>query len=178
MSVPEIQAVVQRRMPAQSEPGTRAVALRIAELCHAYEFKASFVLAVIQAESRFRPGVISPAGAVGLMQLLPSTASYIAELNDVDSYEGAEDLSNPVMNVTLGIHYLGYLKKSHPSTSELLSAYNMGPAKYRRFASRGSTQVPSVLRYVSEIHDGQNGFREQGRILTRQIRIAAAELRI
>lgn len=88
------------------------------------------VLAVMREESRFNPRVVSLAGAVGLTQLLPSTASAVA---------GTEMLPAQLMdaetNITIGTRYLaGLMRRYKGDTILALAAYNAGPGAARRIA--------------------------------------------
>lgn len=83
----------------------------------------SLLAAVAQQESRFSPGVQSPAGAVGLLQLLPSTASELAGRPLT-----AAALRNPALNARLGGLYLKQLQQQWQGNPVLMAAsYNAGP---------------------------------------------------
>lgn len=86
-------------------------------------------------ESQFRTKVVSPAGARGLMQIMPSTASYLVR-NGVRA--SASDLNNPSTNLEFGQSYLERLR-DNPITGGLLpkviAAYNAGPAPVSRWNS-------------------------------------------
>ena len=85
------------------------------------------VLAVIRRESAFDASISSHAGAVGLMQLMPSTAEDVARKHRVDDW----DLQNPEDNILLGSLYLEWLKERPWSSSfvDVLAAYNGGGRK-------------------------------------------------
>jgi len=88
------------------------------------------ILAVMREESRFDPDVVSLAGAVGLLQLLPSTASGVA-----GSTLGPQDLKDPGVNIHTGTRFLaGLLRRFNGDVVLALAAYNAGPAAARRFA--------------------------------------------
>ena len=102
-----------------------------------YSVDRAVVLAVMRQESKFRARVRSPRGARGLMQLMPRTASVMAG----ETYRGARrhELLDPVLNVTLGQKYLGYLLSQEEVRGNLffaLAAYNGGPTKLRRWKRR------------------------------------------
>lgn len=80
------------------------------------------VLAVMKAESGFRPKAMSSRGAVGLMQILPETASYVCELY---GFEEA-DLTDEAYNVKVGTAYLSYLFGKFEERTTVLAAYNAG----------------------------------------------------
>lgn len=80
------------------------------------------IAAVIYTESRFRPDAVSSRGAVGLMQLMPATAAWIAEQEG----ESLGDLTLPEENIRRGSWYLHYLYGTFRSPVLALAAYNAG----------------------------------------------------
>ncbi len=84
----------------------------------------SLVYAVIKAESNFDEGAKSGAGAVGLMQILPSTAQFVCERENID-YDEARLLEGEY-NVLVGCVYLKYLKEKFFDETAVLAAYNAG----------------------------------------------------
>jgi len=92
--------------------------------------------AVILEESRFNPQAISPAGARGLMQVLPSTASQIVQRMKVDGYSEPL-LFDPEMNLRLGSWYLSSLLEEFKGKEILaLAAYNAGPHVVREWLAK------------------------------------------
>jgi soluble lytic murein transglycosylase len=86
----------------------------------------ALVAAVIYAESGFREGAVSERGAVGLMQLLPSTALEIAVRTGGRAFEPA-DLRDPDVNIRYGSHYLAFLLEHYDgSLVEAVAAYHAG----------------------------------------------------
>lgn len=88
---------------------------------------SSLVYAVMKTESGFREDAESRAGAVGIMQLLPSTARFVCRLEGMDF--SPERLKEGDYNVTLGCAYLRYLLGRFGGTAEALCAYNAGEGK-------------------------------------------------
>jgi len=80
--------------------------------------------AVMKAESGFSATCVSPVGAVGIMQLMPATAQFIAEKCNIP-FE-AERLTDGSYNVMLGCRYLAYLLKKFPNVTAAVCAYNAG----------------------------------------------------
>jgi soluble lytic murein transglycosylase-like protein len=98
-----------------------------------------FVHSVVKAESGYRPDAVSPKGAVGLMQLMPSTAR---ELN-ANPYD-------PAQNVEAGTAYLAELLRQYGGASDLaLAAYNAGPGAVDRF--KGVPPYRETRNYVERV---------------------------
>jgi len=100
------------------------------------------VLAVVREESRFDPQAISPAGAVGLMQLLPATA------RELEPALGFRDLLNPETNLRLGTRYLKAQLRAFGDLRLALAAYNAGPSAARRFASEGTGDPDEFIERI------------------------------
>lgn len=96
----------------------------IAEEANQYDFDPFFLAALIQVESGFRPRVVSPKGATGLMQLMPGTAFWVADQLDMEITE--DDLLNPTVNIRLGSYYINHLRAKFPTLVAALAAYNGG----------------------------------------------------
>ena len=108
------------------------------------------------------PRIISPAGAVGLMQILPSTAREVlfCSLSDQEREEMNEDLSiivlhqilsDPVINIRIGSRYLSYLIDRNGSIQGLI-AYYMGESKMKILVEVMGERFPlEAERYLSSI---------------------------
>jgi soluble lytic murein transglycosylase len=100
------------------------------EIAHAagdYGQDPYLVAAMVRTESGFDAQAESPAGAVGLMQLMPSTAEWVASKSDKWSGGTAPDLRVPADNLDLGVWYLNYLGEIYGAGSmAALAAYNAG----------------------------------------------------
>ena len=87
------------------------------------DLHANLLRAIAKQESRFAPGVISPAGAVGVMQLLPSTASELA-----GKPTSTRMLQEPADNIQLGARYLNQLLRQWENDPfRSIASYNAGP---------------------------------------------------
>lgn len=103
---------------------------------------ASWLLAIIRQESIFSPDAISPANAIGLMQLLPSTAREVARRLKL-APPTAEDLLDPALNVRLGSAYLAHLDEVFGGHDALATAaYNAGPTAVQRWLPQSPSQPP------------------------------------
>ena len=85
------------------------------------------ILGLIRQESRFNNIIVSSAGAVGLMQILPQTAKDIMGTSKVPN------LTNPKKNLQVGTVYLKQLKKKFKSVPLTLAAYNAGPSRAKKW---------------------------------------------
>src|ERR1700683_754465 len=102
-----------------------ADASTIREQAAAKRLDPALIAAVIYAESKFEPRP-SPAGAEGLMQILPATAYYLAHLSGGYRFT-AGDLATPKINLAYGSYYLRYLLDHYEGNEMLaLAAYNAG----------------------------------------------------
>ncbi len=121
-----IYARVKERLPAPYQKKSGKVAQAIIDQAYKYKFDPIFLLSVIQSESSFRPRLFGSFGEIGLMQIKPSTAEWIAKKMDV-KYKNENDLYDPVKNIRIGAAFLSYLRDRFDSHAQLyLSAYNMG----------------------------------------------------
>lgn len=94
------------------------------------------VLSIARRESEFDPVVISPAGARGLMQLMPGTAQDMAAVTG-QGYSASRLLSDPTYNAQLGTAYLAEMTKQFGNSSVLLTiAYNAGPRRVGQWIER------------------------------------------
>jgi soluble lytic murein transglycosylase-like protein len=101
---------------------------------------SSLLTAVIQQESGFRPCVVSERGALGLMQLMPSTAEDF----------GVKDAFDPDQNVEAGAALLkNLLERYGGDLNRVLGAYNAGPARVD--AAGGVPAIPETMKYVEGI---------------------------
>ncbi len=99
------------------------------------------IFAVTRQESAFIHDARSSAGAMGLMQLLPSTAKQTAQRNGLSFHQ--QDLLTPEKNIALGSHYLEQLLKSYNGNRILAAAaYNAGPGRVRQWLRETDSQLP------------------------------------
>lgn len=82
----------------------------------------AMVYAIIKAESDFDKNAVSKSGAKGLMQIIPSTADWIATELDVSQY----NLFDEETNIKFGCFYLKYLYKKFDNRNTVICAYNAG----------------------------------------------------
>jgi soluble lytic murein transglycosylase len=123
---------VTRRVPKKWKPKSREIAAAILKESARHELDPLFVMAVISGESSFNPEAVGPVGEIGLMQLRPSTAAWIARKQRV-KWQGEKTLTSPTRNIELGVAYLGWLRTHFRQHGQLyLAAYNMGATSVKR----------------------------------------------
>ena len=76
----------------------------IADAAQTYNIDPALIASIINAESSFDKDKVSPKQAIGLMQLLPSTAAALTNQEEIDLFD-------PGTNIILGVKYLSYLIK-------------------------------------------------------------------
>ncbi len=140
----------------------------IRKQAHEKQLDPSLIAGVIYAESKFNDST-SSAGALGLMQLLPSTADFIAERSGGTRFTTA-DLSTPEINIAYGSWYLRYLLDRYDGDEVLaLAAYNGGMGNVDRWVadarSRGERlnvadiPFPETRAYVGRVLDARRDYR-------------------
>jgi soluble lytic murein transglycosylase len=128
----------------------------------------ALVAAVIYAESHFRDGQTSPAGALGLMQLTPETARYIARKSGGTAFV-VGDLATPQVNIAYGAYYLRYLLRRYDGNEAFaLAAYNAGEGNVDRWIisarardralSIGAIPYPETRAYVTRVQDAKRDY--------------------
>lgn len=91
------------------------------------------LLALVRQESAFEPAVISPAGAIGLTQVIPATGLQIATALD-EAWEGPSSLTEPAISLRYGAAYLAaQLEAFDGNLFAALAAYNGGPSNAARW---------------------------------------------
>jgi soluble lytic murein transglycosylase len=112
------------------------------------------VLAIARRESEFDPRVVSPVGALGLMQVMPRTAREVAGWLDVE-YSEPRLLTDPVFNATLGARYLERLARRFDGNAVMMAAgYNAGPSRPVRWMKergdprRGEMDVIDWIEHI------------------------------
>jgi soluble lytic murein transglycosylase-like protein len=105
-----------------------------------YRIDPELVHTVILAESNYDVFAISPAGAMGLMQLMPATASQY----------GVQNVFDPAQNIEGGVRYLKDLVALYSGKTHLvLAAYNAGQEAVRKY--KGVPPYPETRSYIAAI---------------------------
>jgi len=125
----------------------------------------SLVLGVITVESSFRADAKSPVGAIGLMQIMPSTGRTLAHRLGIP-WRGVRTLRDPILNVRMGTAYLRRLIDYFGGRQRLaLASYCHGPGVIRRYLKQG--WVPQRrLRYAHKVRRAEQKILQQLERLT------------
>jgi soluble lytic murein transglycosylase len=96
-----------------------------------YKVDKALLFSIAKAESNFNENAISKVGAIGVMQIMPSTAKYINEVYKLNIYNEDKDLFNPSININLGVLYVNYLFNKFNDYKNVICAYNAGETVVR-----------------------------------------------
>jgi soluble lytic murein transglycosylase len=129
-----------------------ALAHTVVQEARRADLPVELVLAVMHVESRYHSFAVSPVGAVGLMQLLPSTAEDLATQHQIP-WRGARTLFDPHANVRLGVAYLKWLERRYDGRLDVaLAAYTWGPGRIDRRLRAGRPLPAQYARDVLAIY--------------------------
>ncbi|MGQ9920976.1 MAG: lytic transglycosylase domain-containing protein [Desulfobacca sp.] len=118
----------------------------IDQVAQAYGVDAKLIRLVMRQESGFNPTAVSPKGALGLMQLMPGTATLL----------GVQDPFNPVQNIEAGVRYLKQcLERFQNNLPLALAAYNAGPENVAKY--QGVPPFAETQEYVARIMQEYTG---------------------
>lgn len=130
-----------------------------------YEIDPYLVLAIINTESGFDRLATSNRGAVGLMQIMPSTAEAIASDLDFVGFK-TEDLYNPNVNIEFGCYYVLYLSDKFDSIEKVLFAYNAGEGTLQRFLNDNNgeflvnnIQINETRNFIYKVEKAYNHYK-------------------
>lgn len=136
---------------------------------HKYHVDPALIAAVVYEESRFKVNTRSGAGAIGLMQLLPSTARGIAEHTGGTEVRLPQDLYDADINLRYGTWYLAHLRQRYTGRQNAgdlaLAAYNAGQANVDRWIAATppgqavAIRFPATREYVADVRHLQGLYR-------------------
>lgn len=98
----------------------------VSECSKKYDVEESLIYAVIRTESSFNSDAKSGVGAMGLMQIMPDTFTWLLEKQDKTDKYTVNDLYEPEVNIEFGTYYLSILLDHYTSTTCAIAAYNAG----------------------------------------------------
>lgn len=138
---------------------------QIADSARRHTVSPFLVAAVINAESGWGPDKVSGAGAIGLMQVMPQTASDLASAGDVDGAKfPPANLSDPSVNIEYGTAYVRYLVSRYHEVETALAAYNAGLRHADEWKKKGgdirqAIQYPETKSYVLRVVRGRDRYQ-------------------
>ncbi|MBR3885797.1 MAG: lytic transglycosylase domain-containing protein [Clostridia bacterium] len=106
------------------------------EYSNEFGLDSNLVYSIIKVESDFETNAVSKSGALGLMQLLPKTARWIAE--ELNEDYSKEKMFEPEVNIRYGCFYLKYLFDKFKTPEIVICAYNAGEGKVLEWIDEGN----------------------------------------
>ncbi|MHB0713248.1 lytic transglycosylase domain-containing protein [Roseomonas mucosa] len=128
--------------PAAVDP----YAFHIAEAAQRFGIPERWIRAVLRAESAGDMRAISPAGAIGLMQLMPDTWAALRV-----RYRLGRDPHDPRDNIMAGAAYLREMWDRYGNVTAMLAAYNAGPGRYDDHRATGRALPAETRAYVAAL---------------------------
>jgi soluble lytic murein transglycosylase len=145
-----------------------------------FDIDPVLIAAVIKVESNNKPSAVSPKGAIGLMQIMPSTADFVVGLMQKDPekhtfdvlkthFSGGEnahfDLENPRDNIIIGTYYLRYLNTHFGDLRTVLYAYNAGEGNVSKWCGSGNTIETTPFnetnKYADRVFDAMKWYKRR-----------------
>jgi len=175
--------------PGFIETLPRAYEWLVVPAARRYGLDPNLLLAVMRVESAYQKHIVSYAGAVGLMQIMPRTGQLIAHTLGHDDFTPA-DLLDPDLNLEFAAWYLTSLIQRFDGHLPLaIAAYNGGPHNVRRWIQEGAADAPlDVLleripytqthRYVRKVLVHYEAYRKQRELAMPQLSVHLPEPRI
>lgn len=134
--LPFIAEVLSESLPKKWKASSDKIAETLISESEGQELDPVFVLSMIHQESSFNPKARGPFGEIGLMQLKPKTAKWLAKQHDM-KWKGERTLEDPITNIRLGVRYLKWLREQLNNHSRLyVNAYNMGKIGVKRAVAK------------------------------------------
>lgn len=140
--------VLSRFVTGLTDEQEEKLAAFISQESRRYGFDPELIIAVISTESSFYNWSVSSKGALGLMQLIPTTGKELAEMNNIAWNGDKRTLFDPFLNIQLGIHYLYTLYLKFGDVQLALTAYNHGPGTVGRWLRSGE-KIPT--KYAEKV---------------------------
>ena len=153
-----IHQIVLSKLPKDSRHEARSLTDSIIIEANKHKMDPLFVISVIQLESQFDPKAVGTVGEIGLMQVRPTTAQWIAEKYDIPMNK-KHTLFDVRLNVRIGVAYLAMLREKYEaSPRQYLTAYNVGPTKLK---SLEKTNKKLKYTYFSKVLENYRDFNSQ-----------------
>lgn len=131
----------------------------IEKYCTEYGVEKAFGYAMVKCESNFDANAESSAGAVGLMQLTPDTFDWLCERLNGEKSDRAL-LYDPETNIRCGIYYISYLQTLFETETEVIAAYNAGPARVKEWLGDDSYSYDGATLYTTPYNETENHIKK------------------
>jgi len=143
----EILSIVYSRVRGATDQEKYVIAKLIHIESTRHHIDPALVLALIHKESSFRIHARSKVGAIGLMQIMPTTGKYMAKKLGI-KYKNKKTLFEPSVNIKIGIAYLAQLRRRFQNDAHFIAAYNWGPTAIRREINTNTFSIEDKRSYV------------------------------
>jgi soluble lytic murein transglycosylase len=123
-----------------------------------YRVDPALIYALARQESNFDTRAVSPAGARGLMQIMPATAAYILGDESLKGRNGVQRLHDPGFSLELGQRYLHHLNGQDNIGGDLiklLAAYNNGPGNMAKWLPNAQSDDRDPFLFIESIPVGE-----------------------
>jgi hypothetical protein len=138
--------VMAQDVPAARSSAVHPYAGHVADAARRFGIPEAWIWAVMRVESRGVSRAVSPAGAMGLMQIMPATWAGLRA-----RYGLGPDPFNVRDNIMAGAAYLRELHDRYGNVTPMLAAYNAGPGRADDFVSRGRPLPPETVGYLAQL---------------------------
>lgn len=139
-------AALAQEMPVARSAVVHPYAGHVADAARRFGIPEAWIWAVMRVESRGVSRAVSPAGAMGLMQIMPATWTNLRA-----RYGLGPDPFDARDNIMAGAAYLREMHDRYGNPSAMLAAYNAGPGRYDDFVSRGRPLPPETVGYLAQL---------------------------
>jgi soluble lytic murein transglycosylase-like protein len=137
--------------PARAALRPRAFEAMVREVARERGLDPNLLLAVMRVESIYNPRIVSYAGAIGLLQIMPRTGRLIARSMGREAEFGIDDMLDPRTNIEMGAWYLASLIRRFDGRVPLaIASYNGGPHNVRRWLAEysGTLTLEAFLEHI------------------------------
>lgn len=142
----------------------------VEEYCSEYNIPEYIVFAIIKVESGFDPTATSSVGAVGLMQMMPSTFRWLTSADHLAEYLSPAALYEPRVSIRYGCYYLRYLFEKFQKWDTVFAAYNGGEGNVAKWlndreysdANGNLVNIPfkETKNYVKKVNDAIDFYKD------------------
>lgn len=134
-----------------------------------YQVDAALIASIANTESNFNERACSSKGAIGIMQLMPSTAKWIA--SKINEQYSEEKLYDGEYNIKLGSYYISYLISQFDDEKTAICAYNAGQGNVRQWLKNGEfssdgkrlDKIPfkETKNYINRVYKNYNYYKNR-----------------